>query len=69
MNQSPWNKLFRWGKLTARYLWADWYPALRRVGFDSLINIRPRQQNRSMEIQDQNLQESIEKIIRYLLEY
>jgi hypothetical protein len=22
---------------------ADWYPELKRVGFESLINIRPRQ--------------------------
>jgi hypothetical protein len=35
------------------HIWgADWYPEVRRVGFESLINIRPRQQNRSMEIKD-----------------
>ena len=47
---------------------ADWYPEVRRVGFESLINIRPRQQNRSMEIKDHSLREKIEKIVRYLLE-
>ena len=47
---------------------ADWYPEMRRVGFESLINIRPRQQNRSMEIKDPSLREKIEKIVRYLLE-
>ncbi len=47
---------------------ADWYPELKRVGFESLINIRPRQQNRSMEIQDHSLRESVERIVRKLLE-
>jgi hypothetical protein len=30
---------------------ADWYPLTQEVGCESLINIRPRQNNRSMEIQ------------------
>lgn len=47
---------------------ADWYPEVRRVGFESLINIRPRQQNRSMEIKDPVLREKIEMIVRNLLE-
>ncbi len=47
---------------------ADWYPEVRRVGFESLINIRPRQQNRSMEIKDPVLREKIETIVRHLLE-
>ncbi len=47
---------------------ADWYPEVRRVGFESLINIRPRQQNRSMEIKDPILREKIEIIVRNLLE-
>ena len=47
---------------------ADWYPELKRVGFESLINIRPRQQNRGMEIQDPVIREKIEVIVRRLLE-
>ena len=47
---------------------ADWYPEVRRVGFESLINIRPRQQNRSMEIKNPALKEKIEIIVRNLLE-
>ena len=47
---------------------ADWYPEVKRVGFESLINIRPRQQNRSMEIKDPDLKKKIEIIIRNLLE-
>ncbi|NES83341.1 MAG: hypothetical protein F6K10_19125 [Moorea sp. SIO2B7] len=47
---------------------ADWYPELKKVGFESLINIRPRLQNRSMEIQDPKLRASLEKIVRKLLE-
>ncbi len=29
---------------------ADWYPNTQEVGYESLINIRPKQNNRSMEI-------------------
>ena len=47
---------------------ADWYPGVKRVGFESLINIRPRQQNRSMEIKNPVLKEKIELIVRNLLE-
>ena len=47
---------------------ADWYPEVKRVGFESLINIRPRQQNRSMEIKNPVLREKIEIIVRNLLE-
>lgn len=47
---------------------ADWYPELKRVGFESLINIRPRQQNRGMEVQSPVIREKIEVIVRRLLE-
>jgi hypothetical protein len=47
---------------------ADWYPELRRVGMESLINIRPRQQNRGLEITNPLLREKIESIVRRLLE-
>ena len=46
----------------------DWYPDLKKVGFESLINIRPRQQNYSFEIQDPILRQQMELIIRSLLE-
>jgi hypothetical protein len=47
---------------------ADWYLEVKRVGFESLINIRPRQQNRGMDIQDLVIREKIEIIVRRLLE-
>jgi hypothetical protein len=47
---------------------ADWHPDTRAVTFESLINIRPRQQNFSMEVQDPALCTRIEKIVRQLLE-
>lgn len=51
------------------FIWgADWYPEIKRVGFESLINIRPRQQNRTMEIKNLILREKIETIVRRLLE-
>ena len=47
---------------------ADWYPESKIVEFVALINIRPRQNNRGMEIEDPELRMKIETIIRRLLE-
>ena len=47
---------------------ADWYPEHRKVEFGALINIRPRQGNRSMEIEDPKLRDRIETITRVLLQ-
>jgi Protein of unknown function (DUF5674) len=51
-----------------RNLWgANWYPYKQIVEYESLINIRPRDNNRSMEIQDHKKREKIQKIVRNLL--
>ena len=47
---------------------ADWYPEHRKVEFGALINIRPNQGNRSMEIEDPKLRAKINTMIRTLLE-
>ena len=47
---------------------ADWYPKDGRVEYDSLINIRPRQNNRSRAIQDKAIRAKVDVIIRKLLE-
>ena len=47
---------------------ADWYPDSRAVAFGALINIRPRQGNMAMEIQEPHLRERIEAVVRRLLE-
>jgi hypothetical protein len=47
---------------------ADWYPDTGTVEFGSLINIRPRQGNRGMEIEDPGLRTKIETIVRQLFE-
>jgi hypothetical protein len=47
---------------------ADWYPEQRKVEFGALINIRPHQGNRSMEIEDPKLRDKIEMMIRALLQ-
>lgn len=46
---------------------ADWNPASQQVTFESLINIRPRQNNRSMEIQDSEIRERVAQIVHRLL--
>jgi len=47
---------------------ADWHPETKTVTFESFINLRPRQQNFSMEVQDIVLRDRIEKIAHRLLE-
>lgn len=47
---------------------ADWFPFTQEVTFESLINIRPGQNNFSMEVQNENLRAKIESITRRLLE-
>ncbi len=47
---------------------ADWLPFTQEVTFESLINIRPRQANFGLEIEDENLREKIEIIVRKLME-
>lgn len=43
---------------------ADWYPSSGEVRFESLINIRPKQGNRSLTISDPALCATIEAIAR-----
>jgi hypothetical protein len=47
---------------------AEWYPDRRTVTFGALITIRPRQDNRSMEVQDAALRARIEQIVRAVFE-
>jgi hypothetical protein len=47
---------------------ADRYLREREVAFEALINIRPRQQNFGLEVQDPALRRQIEAIARRLLE-
>ena len=50
------------------FIWgADWNRSSQQVTFESLINIRPRQNNRSLEILDPNIREKVAKISRKLL--
>lgn len=47
---------------------ADWLPASQEVQFEALINIRPRQNNRSMTILNPAIRLRVETIARRLLE-
>ena len=50
------------------FIWgADWNPESQEVTFESLINIRPRQNNRSLELQDPELRAKVEQLTRKLL--
>ncbi len=46
---------------------ADWYPSSQQVAYESLINIRPRQGNRSLEVTDPEIRARIAEIVRGLL--
>jgi len=56
------------GSLQEHVWGADWYPDSRSVAFGALINIRPRQGNMGMEIQDSRLRNRVETVVRTLLE-
>ncbi len=50
------------------FVWgADWNPSAQQVTFESLINIRPRQNNPSMEILDPKIREQVSKVTLKLL--
>jgi hypothetical protein len=44
-----------------------WLPRENRIEFSALINIRPRQDNPSLEIKDQNVRASIKQIVEDLV--
>ena len=49
-------------------LWgANFYPEDQKIDFIALINIRPAEGNRSMEIEDINIRKKVEDIIKSLL--
>ena len=50
------------------HIWgADWIPETQEVRYEALINIRPRQDNPSMEILDSDIRMRVEGIARSLL--
>jgi hypothetical protein len=46
---------------------ADWTPASQQTTFEALINIRPRQNNRSMDILDAAIRQRVDHIAQQLL--
>jgi len=46
---------------------ADWIPSAQQVTFESLINIRPRQNNPSLEILDSGIRERVVEVVKPLL--
>lgn len=46
---------------------ADWFPKSQRVQFEALINIRPRQNNPSMEIGNPDIRLKVESLVKELL--
>lgn len=46
---------------------ADWIPSSQEVRYESLINIRPRQANPSVEIQSPQIREQVDEVARRLL--
>ncbi len=46
---------------------ADWIPSTQQISYEALINIRPHQNNPSMNIIDQSICDRIAEIVRHLL--
>jgi hypothetical protein len=46
---------------------ADWIPATGQITYEALINIRPGQNNPSMEIQDPSIRRRVDEIVKNLL--
>ena len=46
---------------------ANWFPRKQTLDYESLINIRSRDQNRSMEVQNPVIREKIQTIVQDLL--
>ncbi len=46
---------------------ADWYPLTQQLGYEAMLNIRPRLGNRSMYLQNPLLRDKIERIVDDLL--
>jgi hypothetical protein len=47
---------------------ADWIPSTQQVRYEALINIRPHQNNPSMDILDITIRDRVTKITKNLLE-
>jgi hypothetical protein len=47
---------------------ADWIPHTQEVTYESLINIRPRQGNRGLELRDPALREQVASIVHERLQ-
>jgi hypothetical protein len=45
---------------------ADWDPVAHEVHFEALINIRPRQNNRTMVIKDPEIRKRVESLVRWI---
>lgn len=56
------------GSQQANIWGANWYPQTKNLEYEALINIRPRVGNRSMLIQDPEIQRQVEEVVRKLLE-
>jgi Protein of unknown function (DUF5674) len=47
---------------------ANWIPKTQTIEFEALINIRPKQKNLSMTIQNPTIRQQVEKVVRTILE-
>ena len=47
---------------------ANWIPETQSIEFEALINIRPKQKNSSMIIQDPVIKQSVENLVKSILE-
>jgi hypothetical protein len=59
--------LLRDGSEQANIWGADWYPHRQTIAYESIINIRPRDNNRSLEIQSPQIRDQVGQVVKSLL--
>ena len=47
---------------------ANWIPSTKKVGYEAMLNLAPRRNNPSMEIQDPKIRHRVEVVIRERLD-
>jgi hypothetical protein len=47
---------------------ADWIPSTQQIRYEALINIRPHENNLSMEILDPSIRHRVREIVQHLME-
>lgn len=55
--------------LAQKDIWgADWFPETKEILFGAMVNLRPKDGNRSYELKDPGLRSKVEQVMRKIFE-